>query len=486
MLIRKRWGRRDFLRAAGIGSTAALLPFVPRVGRAQDERPLRLLLLQNGNGTILQRWRSNGGGTAFRHNEALPTLAGPILGDLDRHREDLLLLDGLDIGSVYPDENSWPSQNGGHAAASALWTGVAGGGEDFGGDAGEFPAGPSVDQVIAERIAGDTPYRSLQLGVWRRPLDPRGVYSFDLDAVPLPAELDPRAVFDRVFAGVSTDDSAEAQAAAARAGERRRRSLDLIRGELGRLRTSLSSQERARFDTHVSAIDDLEARIMTGGAVTNACVVPGRPGENRSDADRMAAFDSHMEIIKTAFACDLTRVASFTLTPENVWGPQDFIPEWDRGVGESHATSHNTTDPDATRAAKAIDNVTALSRWHAQKLGELIDMLKSVEEAPGETLFDNTVIVWGMAMSQGGYHTNRNPPFVVAHGKNGPFNTGRYLRWGEYEQPPTGGCPNSGRCQKGAGNMSNNHLLVSLLNGFGIDADRFGDARFSGPLPHLV
>lgn len=457
------------------------------MGRAQDERPLRLLLIQNGNGTILERWRSNGGGTPFRSGEALPTLAGPILGELDRHRQDCLFLDGLDIGSVYEsDESRWPRQNGGHAAASSLWTGVAGGGEDTGGDAGQFATHPSVDQVIADHIAGDSPYRSLQLGVWRRPVDPRSAYSYDLDAVPLFAELNPQAVFDRVFAGVSTDDSAEAQRAAERAGERRRRSLELIRGELGRLRTSLPGEDRLRFDRHVAAIDDLEARIRTGGVAGAACVVPGRPGENRTDEDRMAAFDAHMEIIKTSFACDLTRVASFTFTPENVWGPQTFIDEWDRSVGESHNTSHMTTDPDPTQAGKAIDNVTALSRWHAQKLGELIDMLKSVEEAPGETLFDNTVIVWGMAMSQGGYHTNRNTPFVVAHGKNGPFNTGRYLRWGEYEQPPTGGCPGSQRCHIGAGNMSNNHLLVSLMHGFGLDADTFGDPRFTGPLPNLV
>ncbi|MEM9070655.1 MAG: DUF1552 domain-containing protein [Myxococcota bacterium] len=485
MRIKRAWNRRTFLRAAGLGGCAALLPFVPQIGRAQDARPLRLLLVQTGNGTILPRWRSNGAGSPFVSGEALPSLDGPILRVLDRHRRDLLLLDGLDIGSIYVEGRTFPTINSGHGAASCLWTGVAGGGATAGGQDDQFSSGPSVDQVIANHIGGDTPYRSLQLGVWRRPLDPRGIYSYDLDAVPLVAELDPRAVFDRIFAGVTPSDGGAAEAA--RRAERRRRSLDLVRGELGQLRRSLGSGDRLRFDRHIDAIGDLESRIMNLGAVASSCVVPERPRANSGDADRIASFNAQMEIIKTSFACDLTRVASFAMTPENVWGPQSFIEEWDRSTGESHNTSHATTDPDPRTAEIAINNVTALSRWHARKLGELIDMLKSVEDGPGETLFDNTVIVWGMAMSQGGYHTNRNPPFLVAHGKNGPFNTGRYLRWGEYEQPLTGGCGSrDGRCHRGAGNLSNNHLLVSLCQGFGVDVDTFGDTRFTGPLPNLV
>jgi hypothetical protein len=455
---------------------------MPRLGDAQYTSPKRLILIQTGNGTILENWRSNGTGAAFRNDQPLPALSGPILAPLDRHREKLLLLDGLDLSSCYDDDGpSYPDgPSHGHAGASVLWTGVCGGGPDFGGDAGEYPAGPSVDQVIAQGIGADRPYRSLQLGVWRRPIDPRGVHSYADGGVPLPPELDPQAVYDRVFGGISADDGAPA----VRESERRRRSLDVLRGELGRLTRELPGEDRARFESHLAGIDALEARIdALGGAV---CAPGLRPGRNSTDADKVASVDAQMDIIKTAFACDLTRVASLTLTPENVWGPVSFVPEWVRGLGESHNVSHLTTDPSPSVARDAIDSVTGLSKWHATKMAELLDLLASVEEAPGETLLDNTVVVWGMAMSQGGYHTNRNTPFVVAHGANGPFRTGRYLRWGSYEQPGTGGCPMSGRCHQGAGNEANNRLLTSLCQGFGLDVDRFGDGRFTGALGGLV
>ena len=485
-LVTKRWNRRDFLRAAGVSAgAAALLPLLPPIGEAQVELPKRLLLIHTGNGSILERWRSNGSGTAFRSGEALPALRGPILAPLDRHRERLLLLDGIDLAACYEDDSaSWPpGPNHGHAGASVLWTGINGGGEDFGGDAGELPTGPSVDQVIADHIGRETAVGSLQLSTWSRPIDPRGIYSFAEGGVPLPAELDPQAVYDRAFGGgASRDDSARLRDAA-----RRRRTLDLLRGEIGRVRAELPAADRDRLDRHVLGIDSLEARLDALGSMGAACVVGDRPGPNGRDiAQRLATVEAWKEMIRTAFACDLTRVVSLTLTPENVWSPLSFVDGWAPGLGEVHNVSHLTTDPDTTVASRAIDSITALQRWHATQLAEILDLLDGVEEAPGTTLLDNTVVVWGMAMSQGGYHTNRNTPFVIAHGTEGPFRTGRYLRWGSYEQPPTGGCSRSTRCHQGAGNQASNRLLVSLCHAFGLDGtERFGDPRFTGPLPGL-
>ena len=484
--VKKRWNRRDFLRAAGISAgAAALSPLLPRVGEAQVEMPKRLLLIHTGNGSILERWRENGSGAAFRSGEALPALRGPILEPLDRHRDRLLLLDGVDIAACYDDDEGWPpGPNHGHAGASVLWTGVNGGGEAFGGDAGEFPTGASVDQLIADHVGRGTAVGSLQLSTWSRPIDPRGVYSFAEGGVPLPAELDPQAVYDRVFGGgAMRDDSARLRELA-----RRRRTLDVLRGEIGRLRGALPSSDRDRLEHHLLGIDSLESRLDALGTMTSACVVGDRPGANGRDvAQRLATVEAWKEMIRSAFACDLTRVVSLTLTPENVWSPLSFVDGWAPGLGEVHNASHLTTDPDPTTARRAIDSIVALQRWHATQVAEILDLLASVEEAPGTTLLDNTIVVWGMAMSQGGYHTNRNTPFVIAHGSNGPFRTGRYLRWGSYDQPATGGCPGSTRCHEASGNQANNRLLVSLCHGFGLDGiDRFGDARFAGPLPGLV
>jgi hypothetical protein len=85
-------------------------------------------------------------------------------------------------------------------------------------------------------------------------------------------------------------------------------------------------------------------------------------------------------------------------------------------------------------------------------------------------------------MSHGGLHSSVNPPFVVAQGRNGPWLTGRYLRWGtvDAESPPY-------NWQSDLGTRPNNELLVSICHGMGLDdVDQIGDSRIeTGPLPGL-
>src|SRR5438477_3036588 len=99
----RQWSRRDFLRAAGIGaaSSAALFPFIP-VASAQTASATgikRLLLVTQPDGTILNRWRSNGTGAAFVGGSKTPPLVGAVLSPLARHRAVITLVDGLDITS---------------------------------------------------------------------------------------------------------------------------------------------------------------------------------------------------------------------------------------------------------------------------------------------------------------------------------------------------------------------------------------------------
>lgn len=474
-MSKRNWSRRDFLRAAGVSAAAsAVLPLVPRLAAAQEAAPKRLILLQSGNGSVLHKWRDNGDAPALTSGETLPRLAGPILAPLDRHRQEVLLLDGLDLSAIYDgtDGQGTARLNTGHSGASVLWTGVNGGAETT--EKGQFPGSPSLDQVVADHIRGATPFHSLQLGILARPRDERGVYSYSTSGGNLAADLNPRVVYDRIFSGVSGGTAAEQE----RANVRRRRSLALLRGELGRLRDELPRVDQDRLARHLAGVAELESRIdATSGAV---CSPGTRPAAR--ETNRTPLLQAHFDLVRNAFACDLTRVASITLTPENVWGnPRNVlgVEGWD--ASDVHTESHLLRDPSPARAARAANNFAALQSWHAEQLATLIDMLKEVEEPDGSTLFDNTLIVWGMPMSNAGLHSNRNPPFVVAHGSNGPFRTGRYLRWGSYEQPD-GNC----RCGNAPENESANRLLVSVARSFGLDVNSFGDPRFTGPLAGLV
>ena len=200
-LIKRNWTRRDFVRAAGITGGAALLTqLMPRVGAAAPSGLKRLILVHNGNGSVLDAWRSNGSGTPFKHDQTLPALKGPILAPFDSLRERVLLLDGIDIGAVYDGKQHLFVAKG-HFAASVLWTGRGGGGTGVqvgDGTTREFPDGPSLDQVVQKRL--NTGQKALQIESWKisKPA-PNYIYSFDAKGTPLPGEHDPRVVFDDVF-----------------------------------------------------------------------------------------------------------------------------------------------------------------------------------------------------------------------------------------------------------------------------------------------
>src|SRR5262245_66601005 len=83
------WTRRSLLRAAGLGTIgAALHPFLPRSVADAATGPKRLILITNGQGTDMTRWRPTGSEASF-------TLSYP-LEPLVAYQDRMLVLDGID------------------------------------------------------------------------------------------------------------------------------------------------------------------------------------------------------------------------------------------------------------------------------------------------------------------------------------------------------------------------------------------------------
>jgi hypothetical protein len=468
-VVRKRWSRRDFIRAAGIvGGAAALGPWIPSPSHAASGGLKRLLLIQTGNGSVLERWRSNGAGAAFKDGAVLPELQGPILAPLERHRDKLLLLDGIDLASVFVDGKA--TKNKGHAGSSVLWTGLNGGGQSFDGDAGQYPNGPSLDQVVNDRIGEGR--KALRLAIWNRPVDPRQVYSYDLKGTPLPVEPNPQVVFDDIFR--DGFPSSDGDGSVSRIGPRRLRSIDILRSQLKRLRGQMPATDVERFDQHVAGLDALEQRIKNIAAAPGCTTGPDdKPsvGKNFREAPG-ETIDAQIDNLVHAFSCDLARVASFSLLPENSWTTGSLLKQWVpelAGCGGIHTASHeqNQGTSDAERKA-ASGYMTALNRWSSDKIAALVDKLIAAG------LMDDTLIVWSTSMSHGGYHDNHNVPVVVVAGSAGPLATDRYLRWGSFEQDALGNCNG---CEGKNTGESNNNLLISLCHAMGLsDVTTFGKA----------
>jgi hypothetical protein len=439
-----KWSRRNLLRTLGISAAAA--PFIPLLeGHAEDPVvPKRLVLFTHTNGVVLENWRPTGS----EHDFVLPSILAP----LQAHRDRMLVLDGVDLGYAL-DINKI---NVGHSGIASLWTGSHVIWQDEQVENG-WASGPSVDQVVAGAIGNQTAFPSLQTGVITHRADAfvhtRAYYSGSQQ--PLECETDPRAVFERVFGDYTAEPSALARRTAGR-----RSIIDAVRGDISSLQPKLSASDRHRLDEHLTGIAELEARL--DDILPPSCEIPLEPGDMNPEAPETldAVTDAQIDLVVRALACDRTRVAGFQWGREASCSSAPWI-----GNGDIHTHSHETTPA-------SLEFRTQLAAWHASKLARLLDGLAAANA------LENTLVVWGSAMTSSELHTSWNIPLVVIDG-TGYFDTGRWLRWGSY----TGGyTPSTG--------VPSNKLLVSICHAMGLtDVESFGNLNnpelMTGPLEGL-
>jgi hypothetical protein len=446
----RRWAynphfhRRSFLQR--IGAAGFLAPFVPLLNASAQEAtfPRRLILWFTPHGTIYNAWKPTVTGTTF-------TL-GPILAPLERHKNKLIILDGMRIKT---DSPIFPHTKG----PPLLWTAselaadktFSRGGLNYG-----WNTGPSVDQVIAAVIGGQTAYRSLEFGVRVGSNFPANRLIYTGPAQPLAPATDPYAAFTRLFANLttSTTPAQQDQLRADRASV-----LDVLKTELNDVRLRTSVAERFKIDAHLAAIRDIEMALVSGSAVVAGCHAPVLPAkiDPNAAANVSATMDRHSDIVAAAFGCDLTRVASFQMRlGETDTDTYDFL----GNKGEHHLTSHNP-DSDATATAELV----RLYTFYSQKFAYLLDKLDSIVEGNG-TVLDNTLVVWGSEIGKGNNHSFEKIPFVLAGGAGGRVKPGRVMQ---------------------LANVDHSRLLVSMCNLMGLpNVQTFGKNDVGqGPLAGL-
>ncbi len=420
--------RRRFLTATGAGLIAA--PFLGLLGRRPARAQggaRRLLIFHSPNGTIHRHWRPSGGERDF----AFP--AGSVLEPLAARRDDLIVIDGLDI-------KTGTNHEGGMAAMLTNR-----------GGAGTPTAGASIDQYVAARLGAADPFASLAFGVltdlWGGGQQTRMTYRRDGELVH--PDADPRRAFGRMFADLLGGDDV-----VARRRLRRQSVIDLARDELGDLRRRVGRPEQVKLDAHLAGLRSIERSLFSEGL---DCAPPGEPdplSKNEND-NGPALLDAQMRLAVAALACGLTHVAtvqfSHTISP--------VVFRWAGNSDGHHSLSHASDNQEA----KVADFVAA-ERWCAEQFGALIDLLAATPDPAGGTLLDSTIVLWAKEMGDPRAHVCTEVPFVLAGG--GVFEPGRYLRYD---------------------GLSHSHLLVSICQALGLDNDTFGDpSTGSGPLEGLA
>jgi Protein of unknown function (DUF1552) len=427
--------RRTVLRGLG---TVLALPWLEAMGTpnlfgASDGRkfPNRMAFLYVPNGKNMAEWTPKSEGANFD----LPSILEP----LKPVRKRVLVLTGLTADKARPNGDG----PGDHARAlSAFLTGC----QARKTDGANIRAGVSVDQVAASRIGDQTRLTSLEIGGERGAMAGNCdsgyscVYSSTMSwrspTSPLPKEVDPRLIFDRLF-GNGKDGSV------ARREQRRKSILDFVREDAKSLQTQLPADDQRKLEEYFTAVRDVERRIARAEQLP-----PVKTPDYPQPKGVPASYEDHLKIlcdlIVLAFQADVTRIITFVLANEGSNRPYPFI-----GVSEGHHDlSHHGNNPTKLRKIRDIN------RFHVSQLAYLLARLQAVREGDG-TLLDHCMIAYGSANSDGNAHNHNDLPILLAGSAGSTIQTGRHIRYPK-ETPL-------------------NNLWLAMLDRVGADVPHLGD-----------
>lgn len=443
----KHLPRRTFLKGAGTAIALPLLDAMAPAGASaigvNTKSPVRLAFVYVPNGIVMKDWTPEGVGTGFEFKR--------ILKPLERYREDLFVLSGLDDHNG----NALGDGPGDHARAGAAYlTGVhckktAG---------ADIHNGISADQIAAQKVASQTRLPSIELGCE----DSRTVGNCDSGyscaytnsiswrgtTTPMPPEINPRMAFERLFGTADLSLSPEVRQ---RRAAYRKSILDIVREDTQKLSRNLGASDKRKIDEYLSAVREIEQRIEKAEQ-DNRGITPGI----EKPAGIPAEFADYLRLMYdlqvVAFQSDLTRVSTLMVGRE---GSSRVYPEI--GIPDPHhPLTHHRNNPEW------IEKIVTLNRYHVELFAEFIGKLKATKDGDG-TLLDHSMIVYGSGLSDGNRHTHESLPVILLGRGGGSFKPGRHLVY-----------------QRGTP-MTN--LYLTLLDRMGVEVEKIGDSN--GRVEHL-
>ena len=431
--------RRTFLRGLG---TAIALPtleaMIPAraLAAGKVEFPTRMAFIYIPNGVIQENWNVKGEGKDYQFSTILKPLA--------KHRDDLLVFSGL----AHDKAKANGDGAGDHARANATFLTGCQARKTSGAN---IKLGVSVDQVAAQKIGDQTRLASLELSSDGVRLSGRCdsgyscAYQFNLAwknaSTPMPPESNPKAVFDRLFAGGSKKEIDENKQ---RRDRYRKSILDFALEDAKRLEKKLGYTDKRKLDEYLDSVRELEKRIEAM-AKSNVSLPEGF----NVPAGKPRDFGAHVRLMSDmmalAFQTDSTRIASYLLAHD---GDNRSYPHLGVRQGHHSISHHRNAQP-------SIWNLTKINRYHCSLFAHFLDRLKGIKEGDG-TLLDHSMIVYGGAIGDGNRHTHHDLPVVLAGNGNGAIKTGRHARYRT--------------------NTPMANLFLNMLDIMGAPVDRLGDS----------
>jgi hypothetical protein len=415
MLTRKHLPRRTFLRGLG---TAIGLPFLDAMAPAfaapsrtpnNGKSPTRMAFVYVPNGIVMPEWIPDEEGSGYTMKRTMQPMAA--------HRDSTMVLTGL----THNGGRALGDGPGDHArAASSFLTGMhprktAG---------ADIRIGVSVDQVAAQSIGKATRFASMELGLE----DGRLVGSCDsgyscaysnnlawrTENSPLPPEINPRLVFERLF---GTGDEVEDEAARARRLKYQRSILDDVMGETQSLQTNLGPTDKRKLEEYLHSVRAIEKQIEASENDSRQMAPPmAKPDGiplDYGDHSRLM-----YDLMTVAFQMDATRVITFMMGREGSTRAYREI-----GISDAHhpLTHHRGNE-------EMVEKVRQINHYHVQQFAYFIDKLKATPDGDG-TLLDSSMVIYGSGLADGNRHTHHDLPVLLVGKGNGALKSGRHVKY---------------------------------------------------------
>jgi hypothetical protein len=439
-ITKKHISRRTFIRGMGVTLSLPLLesmvPAQTPLAKTAANPQIHLGLCFMPHGAVMTHWTPAEEGALK---------LSPILAPLEPHKDQVVVISNLAHHMAGPQG---PGDNGGdHTRCPAVFlNGV----HPKRTDGADIRAGTTIDQIAAAKIGQDTLLPSLELAIedysglvgscdvgfsctymntisWRTP------------TTPMPMEINPRVVFDRMFG-----DGATAEERLQRI-ESQRSILDAVTSQVRRLQGRLGPNDRNRVAEYLDTVRELERRIQLSEKQTSNSNldVPASPSGIPDD------FVEHtklmFDLMALAFQAGITRISTFMMAREVSYRTFPML-----GISEAfHPASHHQNN------AARLEQLTKIQTFHVNLWGYLLARLKATPDGDGN-LLDHSLILYGGAMSNSNVHNHSPLPTLVAGGAAGKMKGGRHIKYPE-DTP-----------------MAN--LLMTILDKAGIPQESVGDS----------
>ncbi|HTV26012.1 MAG TPA: DUF1552 domain-containing protein [Polyangiaceae bacterium] len=491
MFLGYRHSRRSFLLSAtAAGLSVPLLHRIEAHAQGAPE-PRRLLIIQRAVGSVRAQWLPSGnpsqtaaGNLAL--NRGTGTRAAVAVGGVSAAFEPLraktTIIDGLNI--VASGSGDRTHEGGMVALMTGQPTTRKVGQEDH------KAGGASIDQLLLDRspwLQG-TRVPSLALGTDARSdrgeVSPR-VLSYrppplgavaepgarGPDAVPIFPTIEPVVAYSQLFGSVIGGAPSQNAADVARLRAERRSVVDYLKSDLSRLESLVPVAERPLIEAHVDAIRSLETSFDSALDIAGSgCLPPGAEprsyGLAQTPANQSGQNAFHGEIgllqlaiIRAAFACDLTRTATF------MWSPGTNLVVFGGLYDGMRQEEHHLTSHDQSESKE--HDLVAIERWYADRTVEALQEFDRITTPDGSTLLDNTVVPYLTEVARGYDHDQSNAPFAVVGGSKLGIPGDRFYRADGPNRPT-------------------NDLWLALAPAFDVDLPRLGaQEQSSGALPNF-